>query len=56
MMFAVEYEPAVTAVFANAIVTAAEPLKLVPESPVPMVREFVVVLVALPLDAAVIRP
>ena len=56
MIFADVYEPAVTAVFAKEIVTAADPLKLVPESPVPMVREFVVVPVALPLDAAVIRP
>ncbi len=42
-MFADVYEPAVTAVFAKAMVTAEEPLKLVPDSPVPMVSALVVV-------------
>ena len=42
-MFADVYEPAVTAVLAKAMVTAEEPLKLVPDSPVPMVSALVVV-------------
>ena len=40
VILAVVYEPAVTAVFAKAMVTAEDPLKLVPESPVPIVKEL----------------
>ena len=43
MIFAAVYEPAATVVLANAIVTGAEPLKLVPDSPVPIVNALVVV-------------
>jgi len=49
VMLALVYEPAVTAVFASAIVTAAEPLNDVPLKPVPIVSA----LATLPAEPAV---
>lgn len=53
---ATDVVPYCTVVFVKATVIAAEPLKLVPLNPVPMVKALVVVPTAVPFDAAVIRP